>query len=53
MADMNNNLPEEEYRQMLGKVFAECKRVLKPNGSIWINIKNRYDGKQIISSSWT
>ena len=36
----SDNLPEEEYRQMLGKVFTECKRVLKPNGSIWINIKN-------------
>lgn len=47
-----DNLPEDEYRQMLGRVFAECKRVLKPNGSIWINIKNRYDGKQIITPFW-
>ena len=36
-----DNLPEEEYRNMLGKVFSECKRVLKEDGSIWINIKNR------------
>lgn len=36
-----DDLPEFQYRELLDKVFKECKRVLKPNGSIWINIKNR------------
>lgn len=44
--------PEEEYRQMLENVFSECIRVLKPTGSIWINIKNRYDGNEIITPFW-
>ena len=48
----NDKLPEEEYRAMLHRVFTECKRVLKDDGSIWINIKNRYDGKAIITPSW-
>ena len=36
-----DNMTEEEYRAMLNTVFSECKRVLKDNGSIWVNIKNR------------
>ena len=47
-----DNLPEEEYRKLLENVFNECKRVLKPNGSIWINIKNRYDDAAIIPPFW-
>ncbi|MCL2888487.1 MAG: site-specific DNA-methyltransferase [Elusimicrobia bacterium] len=45
-------LPEEEYRNMLKKVFAECFRVLKEDGSVWINIKNRYDGNAVITPFW-
>ncbi|MGG0655543.1 DNA-methyltransferase [Rummeliibacillus pycnus] len=37
----SDNLEEEEYQRLLQTVFSECRRVLKPNGSIWINIKNR------------
>jgi DNA modification methylase len=47
-----DNLPEEEYRAMLGNVFNECKRVLKDNGSIWVNIKNRYSDNSIITPFW-
>jgi len=47
-----DNLEESEYREMLNKVFKECKRVLKKNGSIWINIKNRYQNNQIIPPFW-
>ena len=47
-----DNLSEEEYKLMLKKVFEECKRVLKENGSIWINIKNRYSKDEIISPFW-
>ncbi|MFH1971796.1 MAG: site-specific DNA-methyltransferase [Patescibacteria group bacterium] len=43
---------EEEYREMLRKVFNECKRVLKKDGSIWINIKNRYVNGEIIPPFW-
>lgn len=48
----NDNLPEDEYREMLEKVFNECKRVLKDSGSIFINIKNRYDKDRIITPFW-
>lgn len=37
----SDNMDEDEYRTMLSRVFAECKRVVKDDGSIWVNIKNR------------
>ena len=47
-----DNRSEEEYRELLRKVFNECKRVLKKNGSIWINIKNRYVDEMIVPPFW-
>ncbi len=47
-----DNFNEEEYRNMLSKVFGECKRVLKDDGTIWINIKNRYKNGAIITPYW-
>lgn len=47
-----DNLEEEEYRKMLRQVFSECKRVLKKDGSIFINIKNRYNNGIIIPPFW-
>jgi len=48
----DDNLEEEDYRKLLENVFTECKRVLKDNGSIWVNIKNRYDSNSIITPFW-
>ena len=36
-----DNLEEEEYRTMLSVVIEETKRVLKDDGEIGFNIKNR------------
>lgn len=47
-----DNLEEDEYRKLLDTVFKECKRVLTDDGSIWINIKNRYQKDRIITPSW-
>lgn len=48
----SDNLKEEEYRQMLEKVINETKRVLKDDGQIWFNIKNRYNNGEIIPPFW-
>ena len=48
----SDKMSETEYRNMLASVFAECKRVLKKNGSIWINIKNRYNNGEILTPFW-
>ncbi len=48
----SDKMEESEYRELLRSVFNECKRVLKKNGSIWINIKNRYNNGEIITPFW-
>ncbi|MFH1978640.1 MAG: site-specific DNA-methyltransferase [Candidatus Aenigmatarchaeota archaeon] len=47
-----DKLSEGEYLKLLSKVFQECKRVLKDDGSIWINIKNRYKNGVILPPFW-
>lgn len=47
-----DNYSEEDYKNMLKNVFDECKRVLKDDGSIWINIKNKYKNGVIQTPSW-
>ena len=47
-----DELSEEEYLELLKNVFQDCKRVLKKNGSIWINIKNRYKDDVIMPPFW-
>lgn len=47
-----DNLKEEEYRLMLQKVIEETKRVLKDDGQIWFNIKNRYDDGNMVPPFW-
>ncbi|MFW6015845.1 MAG: DNA-methyltransferase [bacterium] len=47
-----DDLEETEYRSMLKRVFNECKRVLKEDGSIWINIKNRLIKGNIVTPFW-
>jgi DNA modification methylase len=48
----SDNLKEHEYREMLSKVIAETKRVLKDDGQIWFNIKNRYKDDNMTPPFW-
>ncbi len=46
---------EEDYQdfvQHLTAVFAELKRVLKPEGSFWLNIGDSYNGKGLVGIPW-
>jgi DNA modification methylase len=47
-----DNLKEYEYREMLSKVITETKRVLKDDGQIWFNIKNRYKDDNMTPPFW-
>lgn len=47
-----DNLEESAYRAMLANVIEETKRVLKDDGQIWFNIKNRYDNGVITPPFW-
>lgn len=37
-----DDMPEADYRDWIGKVLAECVRILKPGGSIYWNHKGRF-----------
>jgi len=48
----SDKLEEEAYRTLLQKVITETKRVLKDDGQIWFNIKNRYSNENMIPPFW-
>ncbi len=41
-----------EYIRNLTDILAELKRVLKPEGSLWLNIGDTYQAKQLIGIPW-
>ena len=46
---------ENDYRDFvknLADVFAELKRVLKPEGSFWLNLGDSYNGKGLVGVPW-
>jgi site-specific DNA-methyltransferase (adenine-specific) len=46
---------ENDYRDFvkhLAAVFAELKRVLKPEGSFWLNLGDSYNGKGLVGVPW-
>lgn len=46
---------EEDYRdfvQHLAVIVGELKRVLKPEGSFWLNLGDSYDGKGLVGVPW-
>jgi DNA modification methylase len=47
-----DNMPEDKYRIMLKNVFEETKRVLKNDGSIYLNMKSRLINKQLVPPFW-
>jgi site-specific DNA-methyltransferase (adenine-specific) len=51
--EYNDNMPEEMYQQWQIEVLNECFRVLKEDGSMWYNHKNRIkNGIQISPYEW-
>ena len=59
MRNYSNDLHEigreklpEYYISRLVEVFRECKRVLKPCGTLWIVIDDAYDKKQLLGLPW-
>src|SRR5689334_18173732 len=48
----HDSIEEEQYRNLLNKIFCETKRVLKDDGQLWVNIKNRYSNDQLEPPFW-
>ena len=43
---IGNEPTPEEFVQRLVQVFAECRRVLRPDGTLWVNIGDSYSGSR-------
>ena len=41
-----------DYVKGLARIFLELKRVLKPTGSFWLNLGDRYHGKNLLGLPW-
>ena len=41
-----------DYVKHLADIFAEVKRVLKPEGSFWLNLGDTYSGKGLVGIPW-
>ena len=42
----------EEYAEKIANTFAKVKRVLKPTGSLWLNLGDKYQNKQLMGIPW-
>ena len=42
----------EEYVQSLVTIMNECKRVLKRDGTLWLNLGDKYVDKQLLGMPW-
>lgn len=42
----------EKYIEALVRVFREVRRVLRPDGTLWLNIGDTYMGKELIGIPW-
>lgn len=42
----------EEYLAKVTGVFAKVRKVLKPSGSLWLNLGDRYHNKQLLGMPW-
>ncbi len=48
-----DSLPEDEYRKKIKEIIDELIRILKDDGSIWINMKSRYinEEKEVVTAN--
>ena len=50
--EIGNEKKFEQYVKSLTKVFDEAKRVLKKDGSFWLNLGDRYVNKALLGMPW-
>lgn len=49
---LGNEPTFEEYVRNLVAVFSACKRVLKPDGLLWLNLGDKYIGGRLLGLPW-
>jgi len=42
----------DEYVQRLTEIFSECRRVLKPSGSLWLVLGDKYVAGELLGTPW-
>lgn len=49
---IGNEASPEEYVQNLRTVFTECYRVLKDDGTLWLNLGDKYSDSELLGMPW-
>ena len=49
---IGNEQSPSEYVQKLQGVFSECRRVLKDNGALWLNLGDKYQDGALLGMPW-
>jgi DNA modification methylase len=49
---IGNEKSPDEYVRNLRRVFAECRRVLRADGTLWLNLGDKYDDGELLGMPW-
>jgi site-specific DNA-methyltransferase (adenine-specific) len=49
---LGSEVDPEDFLSALARVFAELHRVLKPTGSVWLNLGDSYRDKRLLNLPW-
>ena len=52
IGEVGNEKSSAEYIEKLAKIFNEAKRVLKSTGSLWLNLGDKYENKEMLGLPW-
>lgn len=50
--EVGNETSFDEYLRKMTMIFDEVKRVLTPDGSLWLNLGDKYDDKALVGMPW-
>lgn len=50
--EIGNESKFEQYVEKLTAIFIEANRVLKRNGSLWLNLGDKYENKKLLGMPW-
>ena len=51
-SQIGNEKSPAEYVRSLRSVFSECRRVLKDNGTLWLNLGDKYSNSELLGMPW-
>ena len=51
-SEVGNESDFEKYKKSLVTIFHEARRILKPSGSLWLNLGDKYCDKALLGMPW-